>query len=93
MKEWVDQALHEAEKNDRWSVVAIKFKGVRPNSKELKDYCWAGRGYGNSIHYIVPQRHFVEILRYIEKIKSETVVDLAQVSTDDLLSELRSRLK
>ena len=93
MKLWVDQALHEAEKNDSWSAVAVKFKGVRPNSKELQDYCWYDQKFGNSIHYIIPQRHFVEILRYIEKIKSETVIDLTQISTDDLLSEIAIRLK
>lgn len=92
-KEWVDQALDEAEKNGRWSVVAIKFKGVRPNSKELQDYTWYDGKFGNSVHYIVPQRHFVQILRYIKKIRSETVVDLGQVSTDELLSELRKRIE
>ena len=33
-KEWVDQALHEAEKNGRFSIVAIKCKGDHPNEKE-----------------------------------------------------------
>lgn len=90
-KEWVDQALHEAEKNGRWSVVAIKFKGVHPNSVEYQQYCWADGKFGNSIHYIIPQRHFADMLRYIEEIKSGTKVDLAQVSTEDLLAEIVRR--
>lgn len=90
-KEWVDQALHEAERHDKWSVVAIKFKGVRPNSTDLKKYCWANGSFGNSVHYIIPQRHFVGILTYIEELRSGTVVDLGQVSTDDLLSEIKKR--
>lgn len=92
-KEWVDQALHEAEKNGRWSIVAVKFKGVAPNSKDLRDYCWYDGKFGNNIHYIVPQRHFIELIGYIISIKSETVVDLSQVSTDKLFEELRKRLK
>lgn len=95
-KEWVDQALHEAIKNGRWSIVAIKFKNIRPNSKDLRKYCWYNKKFANSVHYIVPQVHFQEILRYIEeikKIKSETVVDLSQVSVDDLLREVKKRIK
>lgn len=93
-KEWVDQALHEAEHNGRFSIVAIKFKGVRPNEKELTEkYCWADGHFGNSIHYVIPQHHFVEIIRYICGIKDRTTVDLSQVSTDDLFDELKKRLK
>ena len=92
-KEWVDQALDEAVKNNRWSLVAIKFKGVRPNSLELKKYCWYDGKFGNNVHYIVPQRHFFELIRYIKEIRSETLIDLSLVSTDDLLSEVKKRLK
>jgi len=92
-KLWVDQALHEAEKNNRWSIVAIKFKGVRPNDKSLRSYCWYDGSFGNNVHYIVPQRHFIELVGYIADIKNETHIDLSQVKTEDLLSELRKRLK
>ena len=92
-KEWVDQALHEAEKNDRWSIVAIKFKGVRPNSETLKQYCWYDGKFGNNVHYIVPQRHFQEIIGYIKDIKSRATIDLSQVSVEDLLSEVKRRIK
>lgn len=91
-KEWVDQALHEAEKNGKLSIVAIKFKGVMPNSKELQQYSWADGKFGNNIHYIVPQRHFFELIKYIAGIKSSKVVDLIDVSTDDLLNEVKRRL-
>ena len=92
-KGWVDQALHEAQKNGKWSIVAIKFKGVRPNDTSLQPYCWYDGRFGNSIHYIVPQIHFLEMIKYIEKIKSGTIIDLSEVSTDQLISELRKRLK
>jgi len=91
-KEWVDQALHEAEKNDRWSLVAIKFKGVRPNDKSLRNYFWYDGKFGNSIHYIIPQRHFIEILRYVKTIKESKKVDLGQIPTNELFEELRKRL-
>ena len=92
-KEWVDQALHEAEKNGRLALVAIKFKGVAPNSTELKKYCWADGHFGNSIHYIIPQHHFFELTSYIAGIKSKQTVDLVDVSTDELLAELKRRLE
>mgnify|MGYP000156108803 CR=1 FL=1 len=92
-KEWVDQALHEAEKNGRLSIVAVKFKGVRPNHNSIRKYCWYNGHFGNSVHYVIPQHHFIEIVKYIEKLKNETLpIDLSQVSTDNLLNELRKRL-
>jgi len=92
-KEWVDQALHEAEHNGRLSIVAIKFKGVRPNEKELTEkYCWADGHFGNSIHYIVPRHHFIEIIRYLKGIKDKNTVDLSQISTEQLLDEIKSRM-
>ena len=92
-KEWVDQALHEAEENGRFSIVAIKFKGVRPNEKELVEkYCWADGKFGNSIHYIIPKHHFVEIIKYLEGIKNRNTVDLSQVPVDELFEELKKRL-
>ena len=91
-KEWVDQALHEAEHNGRLSIVAIKFKGIRPNEKELTEkYCWADGHFGNSIHYVIPQHHFIELIRYLKGIKDKSTVDLSQVSTGNLLDELRKR--
>ncbi len=91
-KEWVDQALHEAEHNGRLSIVAIKFKGVRPNEKELiEKYYWADGHFGNSIHYIIPRHHFIEIIRYLKGIKDKNVVDLSQISTDMLLDEIKKR--
>ena len=91
-KEWVDQALHEAEHNNRWSVVAIKFKGVKPNDKLLRNYSWYDGKFGNSVHYILPQRHFLELLRYIKIVKESNKVDLSQVPTNELFEELRKRL-
>jgi len=91
-KEWVDQALHEAEHNGRLSIVAIKFKGIRPNEKELTDkYCWADGHFGNSIHYVVPRHHFIELIQFIKGIKDKNTVDLSQVSTDELLDEIKNR--
>lgn len=91
-KEWVDQALHEAEHNGRLSIVAIKFKGIRPNEKELAEkYCWADGHFGNSIHYVIPRCHFMELIRFICCIKDKSTVDLSQISTDALLIELRKR--
>ena len=92
-KEWVDQALHEAQKNGRLALVAIKFKGVAPNSTELKKYCWADGHFGNSIHYVIPQHHFFELIKYIAGIKSKQTVDLIDVPTDELLAELKRRLE
>jgi len=92
-KEWVDQALHEAEKNGRFSVVAIKFKGVRPNEKELTKYCWADGKFGNAVHYIIPRHHFMEFIRYLKCIKDKKSVDLSSISTDDLLEELKRRMR
>jgi hypothetical protein len=93
-KEWVDQALHEAKKNGRFSIVAIKFKNVRPNEKELVEkYCWADGHFGNSVHYIIPQHHFVEIIKYICALKNRTTIDLSQISAEQLFEELRGRLK
>lgn len=92
-KEWVDQALHEAEHNGRLSIVAIKFKGIRPNEKELVEkYCWADGHFGNSIHYVIPRHHFIELIRYLKGIKDKNIVDLSQVSTEDLLNEIKSRM-
>jgi len=92
-KEWVDQALHEAERNGRLSIVAIKFKGVRPNEVGLKKYCWADGHFGNSIHYIIPRHHFLELMHFIQSLKNRTTIDLSQIGTDELLKELRKRLK
>lgn len=93
-KKWVDQARHEAEKNNRWSIVAIKFKNVRPNTKELREqFCWADGREGNQEHYIIPAAHFMEMIHYIACIKNKNSVDLSAVSTEELLEELRRRVK
>lgn len=96
-KEWVDQALHEAEKNKRLSIVAIKFKGVAPNSVELRKYCWADGKFGNNVHYIIPQKHFQEILKYIFELKVANlkggVTNLSNFSIPQLLEEISSRVK
>lgn len=95
-KEWVDQALHESEKNGRWSLVAIKFKGVAPNSKELQQYCWADGKYGNTIHYVIPEKHFAEMLSCIESVKTSCINNrnntLKDISDDELIEELKVRL-
>lgn len=92
-KLWVDQARHEAEKNGRWSVVAIKFKNVQPRIKELREtFCWADGKDGNQIHYIIPIKHFVEMIHCFMRIKDKTHVDLSTVSTDQLIEELRKRV-
>jgi len=95
-KEWVDQARTEAEKIGRWSVVAIKFKGVSPNAKELKKHTWYGKD-GNSVHYIIPEKHFAEILSYIENAQNKCIikrkVTLSEVSSVNLLREIQRRLE
>lgn len=90
-KEWVDQALHEAEHNNRLSIVAIKFKGIRPNEVGLRKYCWADGHFGNSIHYIVPRHHFLELIRFIKGIRDREIIDLSQIPIDDLLNEVKRR--
>lgn len=91
-KLWVDQALHEAEKNGRLSIVAIKFKGIYPNATQLKEkYCWADGHFGNAIHYIIPRHHFIELIKDIQSFKNKNTVDLSQISTDKLLDELKRR--
>lgn len=91
-KKWVDQARHEAEKNGRWSIVAIKFKHVHPNMKELKEkFCWADGKEGNQEHYIIPARHFLDLIHYISSLKLKTTIDLSAVPTDELLNELKKR--
>lgn len=96
-KEWLDQALHEAAKIGRWSMVAIKFKGVAPNSVELKKYVWADGKFGNNIHYIIPETHLAEILACIESAKSTVLsnskVTLSEVSDEDLIAEVKERLR
>ena len=89
----MDQALHEAEHNGRLSIVAIKFKGIRPNEKELVEkYCWANGHFGNSIHYVIPQHHFVELIAHIKGIKDKNTVDLSQISTENLFDEIKKRM-
>jgi len=92
-KDWLDQSLHEAQKHGRFSIVAIKFKGVAPNSNELKKYCWYNGKFGNNVHYIIPQHQFLELLLFIKGIKNKEEIDLTQVSTDELLVELKKRVK
>jgi hypothetical protein len=95
-KEWCDQARHEAQKNNRWSAVAIRFKQVSPSSKELKDYVWYGED-ANSVHYIVPEKHFLEILRFLELNIAEKGIyyhkELTNFSNQELLGELTRRLE
>ncbi|KKK93007.1 hypothetical protein LCGC14_2697160, partial [marine sediment metagenome] len=49
--------------------------------------------FGNSIHYVIPRHHFVELIAFIKCIKDKNTVDLSQVSTDELFEELKNRLK
>lgn len=96
-KKWVDQARHEAEKNNRWSIVAIKFKNVRPNTKELiENFCWADGKDGNQIHYVIPAAHFLEIVKYIATTRKNcantTSANLSHVSTTELIEELKKRI-
>jgi hypothetical protein len=96
---WLDQALHEAQKNGRFSLIAIKFKSISPNSTELKKYCWADGHFGNSTHYVIPQHHFFELIEYIASIKNKSVntnskeIDISTISTSDLIEELKKRVK
>lgn len=80
-KEWVDQALSEANKNGRWSVVAIRFK----SSSE------------NAVHYIIPEEHFLEMLKFIELISTKLGINysdgLNNLSNSELLTELSKRLE
>lgn len=95
-KFWVDQALHEAVKNNRLSILAIKFKGIKPNAKELRDYLWYTGKFGNSVHYIMPRIHFFELItsfiHFVHKLRATGGVDLQGISTVDLLVEIKRRL-
>jgi hypothetical protein len=95
-KEWLDQARQEAENNKRWSAVAIRFKHVSPKSNDLKQYSWYGED-GNSVHYIVPEKHFLEILKYFELNRDEKGIynhnELSNFSNNQLLEELQKRLE
>lgn len=94
---WLDQSLHEAMKINRWSFVVIKFKGVAPNSVELKKYIWADGKFGNNTHYIIPETHLAEMLKCIENAKSDVLTNketmLSEISNEDLLLEMKRRLK
>lgn len=75
-KEWVDTNLLEAEQNNEYSLVAIKFKNTSHNS----------------VHYILPKHHFIQMMEYIKKIKNECVkTDLRDYSVDELLNEIKIR--
>jgi hypothetical protein len=102
-KEWLDQARDEALKNSMLSVVAIKFKGINPRSKLYKEYRWYGVD-GNSVHYMIPHEDWLKLLAYIctlnkviEKAsasESETKTQsLSTYSTEDLLAELKTRMR
>jgi len=87
-KEVVDKARHEAKINNFLSGVAIKFKGVYPNSKELKEYNWFGED-ANSIHIVIPISHFVQLLQYVEKL----TLDKFEIPSKKLIEILSERLK
>ena len=92
-KEWVDQALHEANESGSLPIVAIKFKGVKPNGKELQKFNWADGHFGNSVHYIIPQHTFIEILQAFHDEKAKrNVPNLSEVTTMELIDELKNRL-
>jgi len=96
LKEWCDQALDEAIKNNRLSVLAIKFKSIATNSLDYKKYIWADGHFGNSIHYIIPQKHFHELLKYIEELYSQKTGNgrqLSEYSNDELLAEIKRRFE
>lgn len=95
-KEWVDQALHEANNEDRWSIVAIKFKHVAPNSKGFRKFNWADGKFGNQVHFCIPEPHFKEIILCVNK-QQENVFNnkyqvLSELSNEELIDELKSRL-
>jgi hypothetical protein len=95
-KEWVDQALSEAIKNGRLSIVAIKFKSTSPNSKEFQQYEWYDGHFGNTIHYIIPEPHFKELLSWFKDTRIASINNkdmlLNQLSDEELIDELKRRL-
>jgi len=97
LKTWVDQALHEAINEKRWAAVAIKFKQIAANSKDHKQYVWGDGKFSNSVHYIIPEPHFAEMLLELEKSTSSMGLNketkLSSLSNDELIGELVKRLK
>jgi hypothetical protein len=76
-KEWLDQNLEESEKNNEYSLVAIKFKNTKHNN----------------IHYILPKDHFLDMLRYIKKLKKEIPKSsIQEYSSLELIDELKYRI-
>ena len=75
-KEWLDQNREESEKENEYSLVAIKFKNTK---------------YNNT-HYILPKEHFIDLLRYIKNLKSELPKDLDEYSDLQLVNELKYRI-
>ena len=90
-KVWLDKALHDAKKHDRISIVAIKFKNISPNESSLKEYCWYDGKFSNSIHYIIPELHFLEIMEWC--LQSKGTKTLEQFSDKELINEIEKRLK
>jgi len=74
-KEWLDQNFEESEKNNEYSLVAIKFKNTSYNN----------------VHYILPKKHFISLLKYIKESKPK--VDLTDYSSLQLINELKYRIQ
>ena len=81
-KEWLDQNREEAENSNRYSVVAIKYKGQRYNA----------------VQYIMPREHFENLLleikyagKYIKELLSKESGTLKDYSTEQILEEIKER--
>jgi len=85
-KDWLDKNRDRAEKLGMLSVVAIKFKRQRKD-KRIKEYEFSKNDL-NVVHYIVPERHLKKLLDCVQK---NEVFNLSEVSTDDLIGEIRKR--
>lgn len=75
-KEWLDQNLEESEKNNEYSLVAIKFKNAPVNQ----------------VHYIIPKKHFIDLLNYIKSLKRKLPkTELKDYSINELCDEIKNR--
>ena len=101
-KEWLDQARHEAMNRSMLSVVAIKFKGTRPNIKEYQKYNWHGVD-GNAVHYMVPHHDWFQLWAFLlsliahndeleRLVHADQQTTLADISDEALLEEVARRL-
>lgn len=80
-KKWLDENNEEAEKNGNIPMLAFKFKNAKKNN----------------IHFVISKDYFLELMNYIkdlyEKNKAELpLMDIKEVSSDELIEELKRRI-